>query len=125
VADPAPPPEPIKPNPPPLTQTIFEHRTEVAALVKDIGAAADPYTSNRERHYRAVANGRARIAALMIWATVGIVGDPVIVTGFLVYRGTVSGDAYTFVVGTVLGSPIAFMAEHIAPNLVTVEDADS
>jgi hypothetical protein len=117
-------PGPKKPPGPALTQTILEHPAEVSQLIKAIEEAFDHYQANREKHYRAVANAQARTAAHVIWATLAIVGTAVVATGYLAYRGTVSGDAFTFVVGTVVGSLIAFMAEHVAPNLVTIEESD-
>jgi hypothetical protein len=117
-------PEPKKPPGPTLTQTLLEHPTEVTQLLRAVEEAVDHFTANREKHYRAVANAQARTAAHIIWATLAIVGAAVTATGYLAYRGVVSGDAFTFVVGTVVGSLIAFMAEHVAPNLVTMEEAD-
>jgi hypothetical protein len=124
VGTPSLPTDPEKPKATPLAQTLVEHPEEVAKLLKSVEEVIDHYTSNREKHFRAVANAQARTAARVIAAVLVVVSAAVLATGYLAYRGTVSGDAFTFVVGTVVGSLIAFMAEHIAPNLSVVEEVE-
>lgn len=117
-------PQPDRPKPPSLSQTVVEHPAEVSQLIKSIEEAIDHYFTNREKHYRAVANAQARTAARIIVATLCVVAVAVGLTAYLAFRGTVSGDAFTFVTGTVVGSLIAFMAYHVAPNLATIEDIE-
>jgi hypothetical protein len=115
--------EPEKtPKGPTLTETVVGHPDEVAKLIDALETAIDHYQSNREKHYRSVANAQAKTASRIIIGTLLVVGAAVVATAYLAFRGTVSGDAFTFVVGTVVGSLIAFMAEHVAPNLTTVEE---
>jgi hypothetical protein len=115
------PPKSTPPKGPTFTQTVVEHPTEVAQLIEAIEGAFDRYASNREKHYRQVATAQARVVSHIIWVTLAVVAVAVVATAILAYHGIVTGDAFTFVVGTVVGSLIAFMAQNIAPNLLAEE----
>jgi hypothetical protein len=110
-----------KPSPPSLVDQILKEPDSFGKVVKSIEEAFDHYAANREKHRRALATAQAKTVSRIMTATLTIVGLALVATAVLAYRGTISGEAFTFVAGTVVGSLIAFLAEHVAPNLYIAE----
>jgi hypothetical protein len=107
-----------------LSHLLGEHPDELIKIIRAVEEVIDHYESNREKHYRSVATAQAHTAAIIIGVTLGLVGLAVALSAFLAYKSVISGEAFTFVAGTVVGSLIAFMGYHIAPNLLTIEESE-
>jgi hypothetical protein len=125
-------PQPIASNAPPskplttpvtdsLSKLVAEHPDEIVKVLKGIGDIFDSYQSSREKHYRLVLTGQAKAVSRLITLVLAVVSIVVVATAVLTYKGELSGEAFAFVAGTVVGSLIAFLAEHIAPNLIAEE----
>lgn len=126
ASEPPPPPKPpTTPVTDSLSKLVAEHPDEIVKVAKGIGDIFDSYTSSREKHYRLVLAGQAKAVSRLIQVVLAVVSLVVVATAFLTYKGDLSGEAFAFVAGTVVGSLIAFLAEHIAPNLIAEEPSDN
>jgi hypothetical protein len=103
---------------PGLLETIAANEEKLGALAERVAKMVDGYVSKREKHVRDLEAGRSRVAMrITLWAFV-LIGGMLVGTWVLTRERIVSGEAFAFLVGSLVGSVVTFLMERIAVYLV-------
>src|SRR5213594_3903939 len=102
---------------------LAENEKSIGDLAGRIERIVDDFLSKREKARRTEREGRSRFVSKIIKWTFALIGLAVLGTGILTWYGVVPPEAFTGLVGILVGALITFLADHVAPYLYEAEEA--
>lgn len=104
---------------------LAQNEKSIGDLAERIEKIVDDFVSKREKARRNEREGRSRFVSKIIKWTFFVIGLAVIGTGILTWYQVVPPEAFTGLVGILVGALITFLADHVAPYLYEAEEAPS
>jgi hypothetical protein len=101
---------------------LADHEKPIGDLARRLEELVDDFVSKRERARRDEREGRSRFVSKIIKWTFSVIGVAVIATGVLTWYHVVPAEAFTGLIGILVGALITFLADHVAPYLYEAEE---
>jgi len=103
---------------PGLLETLAANEEKLGALAEHVAKTIDGYVSKREKHLRDLEAGRSRFVMKITLAAFALIGAMLLGTFVLTWNRIVSGEAFAFLVGSLVGSVVTFLGERVAVVLL-------
>lgn len=101
----------------PLIDQLARNEESLLRLFNALADRIQGELSESRRYRRALATAQGRTATIIIIVILAMVFVIVLSTAYLVFQGFLTGETYVFLLGTLLGSLITFLAERLIPLL--------
>lgn len=106
-----------KPPAEPLFDQLARNEEPILRIFNTVADRIQSALAEGRKHNRALALAQGRTAAAIIVLALVVVLVVVLSTAYLVFSGFLSGETYVFLLGTLLGSLITFLADRLIPLL--------
>ncbi len=101
----------------PLLDQISRNEASITNLVNLLADRWQQETSEVRKYNRLLGQTQARTASGIIRWVLTLVGIAIVATTILVLQGILPGETLVFLIGTLIGSLITFLAERVTPLL--------